>query len=63
MKKEKKDEIKMDKEINVIDIAIGGSVAAVGLAFLALVFVKGSNDPLISGIRKNSTDMVKKMFT
>lgn len=62
-KKEKKNESGSDmKDINLVDIAVGSTVALAGIAFVALVISQGSESEIITNIKEEGKAIVKKFF-
>lgn len=57
---------KKDKptEINIepVDVAIGSTVIAAGITFLALVFMRGSDSEVVKGVKKESFGWIKKLL-
>lgn len=59
-KDNKKSEI--EKEVAAEDVAIGGGFIAIGIVFLALIFIKGSNSTIVTDIKKEARDWTKTLF-
>lgn len=58
----KKVEPKVNPKVAPLDVAIGGGLIAVGVAFLALVFMRGSDDDLIVNIKGEAKAWGKRMI-
>jgi hypothetical protein len=54
MSESKKTNPRVKPIVAPLDIAIGGGFVAVGIAFLALVFMRGSDDTLITNIKSEA---------
>lgn len=50
------------KEINLVDVAVGSTIALAGIAFVALVISQGSESEMVKNIKEEGKSIVKKFF-